>query len=336
MPTMNMIQAIRSGLEVMLERDESVCVFGEDVGYFGGVFRATQGLQQRFGAQRVFDTPLAEGGIIAVAIGMGINGLRPVPEIQFADYMYPAFDQLTHERAKLRYRSGGEWTAPLTIRAPSGGGIRGGLFHSQSPEAYYTHTPGLCVVMPSNPHDAKGLLISSIESDDPVVFFEPKRLYRGPFDGHPEQVPPWRDQPAAQVPDGHYCTPLGKAAVVRPGEEVTVVAWGTMVHVARAAIEETGVDAELIDLRTLVPLDLPAIAASVEKTGRCVVVHEAPRTGGFGAEIVALVQQHCFWSLEAPVVRVTGWDTPFPHAQEWQYMPSRERINRAMRSALAA
>jgi 2-oxoisovalerate dehydrogenase E1 component beta subunit len=178
MPTMNMIQSIRSALEVMLERDPNVCVFGEDVGYFGGVFRATQGLQHRFGPQRVFDTPLAEGGIVAIAIGMGINGLRPVPEIQFSDYMYPAFDQISNELAKLRYRSGGEWTAPLTIRAPSGGGIRGGLYHSQSPEAYYTHTPGLCVVMPSNPHDAKGLLISSIESDDPVVFFEPKRLYR--------------------------------------------------------------------------------------------------------------------------------------------------------------
>ena len=184
---MNLIQAMRSGLEVMLERDPAVCVFGEDVGYFGGVFRATQGLQQRFGSRRVFDTPLAEGGIIGVAIGMGINGLRPVPEIQFADYMYPAFDQITNELAKMRYRSGGEWTAPVTIRTPCGGGIRGGMYHSQSPEAYYTHTAGLCVVMPSNPHDAKGLLISSIESDDPVIFFEPKRLYRGPFDGEPEK-----------------------------------------------------------------------------------------------------------------------------------------------------
>jgi 2-oxoisovalerate dehydrogenase E1 component beta subunit len=336
MPTMNMIQAVRSALEVMLERDESVCVFGEDVGYFGGVFRATQGLQQRFGTRRVFDTPLAEGGIIGVAIGMGINGLRPVPEIQFADYMFPAFDQITNELAKLRYRSGGEWTAPVTIRAPSGGGIRGGLFHSQSPEAFYTHTPGLCVVMPSNPHDAKGLLISSIESDDAVIFFEPKRLYRGAFDGDPEHVPPWRDQSAAEVPNGYYRTPLGKAAMVRPGEELTIVTWGTMVHVARAAIDEARIDAELIDLRTLIPLDLATIAASVSKTGRCIVVHEAPRTSGFGAEIVALIQEHCFWSLEAPILRVTGWDTPFPHAQEWQYMPSRERIAQGMRTVLAA
>jgi 2-oxoisovalerate dehydrogenase E1 component beta subunit len=336
MPTMNMIQAIRSALELMLERDPNVCVFGEDVGYFGGVFRATQGLQQRFGPQRVFDTPLAEGGIIGVAIGMGLNGLRPVPEIQFSDYIYPAFDQITNELAKLRYRSGGEWTAPLTIRAPSGGGIRGGLFHSQSPEAYFTHTPGLCVVMPSNPRDAKGLLVSSIESDDPVIFFEPKRLYRGPFYGDSEHVPPWRDQPEANVPDGYFATPLGQAARVREGEDVTIVTWGTMVHVAASAVELLELDAELIDLRTLVPLDLATIVAAVEKTGRCVVVHEAPRTCGFGAEIAALVQQHCFWSLEAPVVRVTGWDTPLPHAQEMQYLPSRERIARAIQTALAA
>jgi 2-oxoisovalerate dehydrogenase E1 component beta subunit len=336
MPTMNMIQAVRSGLEVMLERDPNVCVFGEDVGYFGGVFRATQGLQQKFGASRGFDTPLAEGGIIGMAIGMGMNGLRPVPEIQFSDYMYPAFDQITNELAKLRYRSGGEWTAPMTIRAPSGGGIRGGLFHSQSPEAYYTHTPGLCVVMPSNPRDAKGLLISSIECDDPVVFFEPKRLYRGSFDGDPESVPPWRDQPEADVPEEYYSTPLGHANVVQPGDEVTVIAWGTMVHVARAAINQIQVDAELIDLRTLVPLDLAAITGSVDKTGRCIVVHEAPRTCGFGAEVVALIQEHCFWNLEAPILRVTGWDTPFPHAQEWEYMPSRERIAGAMRAVLAA
>ncbi len=336
MPTMNMIQAVRSGLDVMLERDPSVCVLGEDVGYFGGVFRATQGLQQKFGTSRVFDTPLAEGGIVGIAIGMSLNGLRPVPEIQFSDYMYPAFDQITNELAKVRYRSGGEWTAPMTIRAPSGGGIRGGLYHSQSPEAYYTHTSGLCVVMPSNPHDAKGLLISSIECDDPVVFFEPKRLYRGSFDGDPEGVTPWRDQPEAEVPEDYYRTPLGQANVVQAGDDVTVIAWGTMVHVARAAIKQMQVDAELIDLRTLVPLDLPAITASVEKTGRCVVVHEAPRTCGFGAEVVAQVQEHCFWNLESPVLRVTGWDTPFPHGQEWQYMPGRERIAAAMRAVLAA
>jgi len=333
---MNLIQAICSGLDTMLERDPNVCVFGEDVGYFGGVFRASQGLQQKFGPRRVFDTPLAEGGIIAVAIGMGLNGLRPVPEIQFSDYIYPGFDQITNELAKLRYRSGGEWTAPLTIRTPCGGGIRGGLFHSQSPEAYFTQTPGLNVVVPSNPYDAKGLLISSIESDDPVIFFEPKRLYRGPFDGDPENVPPWRDHPLAEVPEGHYKIPLGEASVIREGDGVTVLTWGTMVHVANATIDQLGLDAELIDLRSLVPLDLKTITDSVCKTGRCIIVHEAPRTSGFGAELAALVQQECFYNLEAPIIRVTGWDTPFPHAQEWQYLPGRERIGEAMRTAMAA
>jgi 2-oxoisovalerate dehydrogenase E1 component beta subunit len=334
MPSMNMIQAVRSGLDVMLERDRSVCVFGEDVGYFGGVFRATEGLQSKHGKNRVFDTPLSEGGILGIAIGMGMEGMRPVPEVQFGDYIYPAFDQITNELAKLRYRSGGEWTAPVTVRVPSGGGIRGGLYHSQSPEAYFTHTPGLFVVMPSNPHDAKGLLISSIESNDPVVFFEPKRLYRGPFDGNPHQVPPWSDQPGSDVPDGYYQTPLGKAVVVCEGSAATVVTWGTMVHVARAAIEQGDVDAELIDLRTLLPLDLETITTSVKKTGRCVVVHEAPRTSGFGAEVIALVQEHCFWSLEAPIARVTGWDTPFPHTLEWEYMPSRKRIANALRKVM--
>ncbi len=330
MAGMNMIQAVRSALDVMLERDESVCVFGEDVGYFGGVFRATEGLQRKHGRNRVFDTPLAEGGIVAAAIGMGINGLRPVPEIQFADYLYPGFDQITNELAKLRYRTAGEWTAPVTLRAPCGGGIRGGLYHSQSPEAYFIHTAGLTVVMPSNPIDAKGLLISSIESDDPVLFFEPKRLYRGPFDGDPHRVPSWQGHAGADVPEGHYTTPLGKAVIAREGTAATIVTWGTMVHVARAAIELCGVDAELIDLRTLVPFDLETVVASVRKTGRCVVVHEAPRTGGFGAEVVAIVQEECFWHLEAPIARVTGWDTPYPHTQEWDYMPSRKRIAKAL------
>lgn len=334
MPTMNIIQAVHSALDIMLERDPSVCVFGEDVGYFGGVFRATEGLQQKYGKQRVFDTPLAEGGVIATAIGMGIGGLRPVPEIQFADYIYPGFDQITNELAKLRYRSGGEWFSPVTIRAPSGGGIRGALYHSQSPEAYFTHTAGLCVVMPSNPHDAKGLLISSIESDDPVIFFEPKRLYRGPFDGDPHHVPTWEGQPGGDVPRGYFQTPLGRAVIAREGDAVTVVTWGAMVHVVRAAIEESGIDAELIDLRTLVPMDLETVAASVRKTGRCVVVHEAPRTTGFGAEVVALVQEECFWHLEAPIVRVTGWDTPFPHTLEWEYLPSRKRIAKALKRVM--
>lgn len=327
---MNIVQAINSALDVMLERDAAVCVFGEDCGYFGGVFRATEGLQPKYGCQRVFDSPLAEGGIIATAIGMGINGLRPVPEIQFADYLYPAFDQITSELAKLRYRSGGEWSAPVTIRSPCGGGIRGGLYHSQSPEAYFTHTPGLTVVMPSNPYDAKGLLVSSIEADDPVLFFEPKRLYRGPFDGDAHSVPSWQGQTGSQVPEGHYRVPLSTAAVVRQGAAVTVVAWGTMVHVSRRAIDQSGIDAELIDLRTLVPMDLDTVTASVRKTGRCVVVHEAPRTSGFGAELAASVQEECFWHLEAPILRVTGWDTPFPNTLEREYMPSPQRIAQAL------
>ncbi|MEX0938923.1 MAG: alpha-ketoacid dehydrogenase subunit beta [Pirellulales bacterium] len=336
MATMNMIQAVNSALDVMLERDGNVCVFGEDVGYFGGVFRATEGLQKKHGTHRVFDTPLAEGGIVATAIGMGINGLRPVPEVQFADYIYPAFDQITNELAKLRYRSGGEWFAPLTVRAPCGGGIRGALYHSQSPEAYFTHTAGLTVVMPSNPVDAKGLLISSIESDDPVMFFEPKRLYRGPFDGDPHKVPSWQGHPGSDVPVGHFRTPLSKAVLVREGDAVTVVSWGTMVHVVRSVIDSSDVSADLIDLRTLVPMDLETVAASVRKTGRCIVVHEAPRTGGFGAEVVALLQEECFWHLEAPIARVTGWDTPFPHALEWDYMPSRKRIADALTRVMEA
>jgi 2-oxoisovalerate dehydrogenase E1 component beta subunit len=336
MSTMNMLQAIRSGLDVMLERDGSVCVFGEDVGYFGGVFRATDKLQEKHGMHRVFDTPLAEGGIVGIAIGMAINGLRPVPEIQFSDYIFPAFDQITNELAKLRYRSGGEWSAPVTIRAPWGGGIRGGMFHSQSPEAYFTHTPGLVVVVPSTPHDAKGLLISSIESDDPVIFFEPKRLYRGPFDGNVDAVHGWQGHPGAEVPEHHYTVPLGSAAVVREGTEVTVLAWGTMVHVSAAAIARCGVDAELIDLRTLVPLDEDAIVRSVEKTGRCLIVHEAPRTCGFGAELAAIVQESCFWRLESPIRRVTGWDTPIPHAHEFEYLPSQKRIAAALEELTAA
>jgi len=331
MSEMNMIQAVRSALDVMLERDESVCVFGEDVGYFGGVFRATDGLQKKYGKHRVFDTPLAEGGIIGAAIGMGVNGLRPVPEIQFSDFVYPAFDQITNELAKLRYRSNGEWTAPLTIRASWGGGIRGGMFHSQSPEAYFTHTAGLTVVVPSNPVDAKGLLISSIESDDPTLFFEPKRLYRGPFNGDFEHVPSWQGHPAASVDEGHYTCPLGQATVVQPGSDVSLVTWGTMVHVAQAAIAEEDLSVELIDLRTLIPMDLETVTASVKKTGRCVVVHEAPRTSGFGAEVVALVQEECFWSLEAPIRRVTGWDTPVPHTLEEAYLPDRRRIVKALR-----
>ena len=337
MTTMNMVQAINSGLDVMLARDPDVVIFGEDVGYFGGVFRCTEGLQNKHGKRRVFDTPIAEGGIMAAALGMGVYGLRPVAEIQFADYIYPAMDQLVSEAARLRYRSGGEFWAPVTVRAPCGGGIFGGQTHSQSPEALFTHVCGLKTVIPSNPYDAKGLLISAIEDDDPVIFFEPKRLYHGPFDGHPESpVQPWSKFPQSEVPDEHYRVPLGKAAVVREGSTVTVLAYGTMVHVALAAAAEAGIDAEVIDLRTLIPLDLDTIQASVDKTGRCVIVHEATRTSGFGAELAALVQEHCFWKLEAPIVRVTGWDTPYPHAFEWEYFPGPARVADGLRRALGS
>jgi 2-oxoisovalerate dehydrogenase E1 component beta subunit len=335
MPTMNMIQAINSAMDVMMERDPNVVVFGQDVGFFGGVFRATDGLQAKYGLKRCFDTPISEGGIVAVAVGMGTNGLRPVPEIQFADYIYPGVDQIVSEVARLRYRTAGEWWAPMTIRTPFGGGIFGGQTHSQSPEGIFTHVAGLKTVVPSTPYDAKGLLIAAIEDDDPVIFFEPKRIYNGPFDGHHDRpVQPWSKHPASEVPEGHYTVPLGKAAVVREGEAVTVLAYGTMVHVALAAAEENGVDAEVIDLRTLLPLDIDTIEASVKKTGRCLVVHEATRTSGFGAELSALVQERCFYHLEAPIERVTGWDTPYPHALEWEYFPGPKRIGAALRRVM--
>jgi 2-oxoisovalerate dehydrogenase E1 component beta subunit len=333
--TMNMIQAINSAIDVAMGRDDTIVVLGEDVGYFGGVFKATEGLQKRYGKTRVFDTPISENGIIGVAVGMATYGLRPVPEIQFADYIYPGLDQLVSEAARLRYRSGGEFTAPITVRTPFGGGIFGGQTHSQSPEGIFTHVAGLKTVIPSNPYDAKGLLISAIEDNDPVIFFEPKRIYNGPFDGHHDRpVQPWSKFAESSVPEGYYKVPLGKANVVREGNDVTVLAYGTMVHVAHSVIKETGVDAELIDLRTLVPLDIETIVASVKKTGRCMVVHEATRTSGFGAELSALVQEHCFHWLEAPVERVTGWDTPYPHSLEWAYFPGPVRLTEALKRVM--
>ena len=335
MPAMNMIQALNSALDTMLERDPDVLIFGEDVGFFGGVFRVTDGLQKKHGLTRCFDAPIAEGGIVGAAIGMGAYGLRPVVEIQFADYIYPAYDQIVSEAARLRYRSAGDFTCPLTIRSPYGGGIFGGNTHSQSPEALFTHVAGLKTVIPSNPYDAKGLLIAAIEDDDPVLFLEPKRIYNGPFDGHHEKpVSPWAGHAQAETPAGHYTVPLGKAHTLREGREVTVLAYGVMVHVALAAAEDAGIDAEVIDLRTLVPVDIGAIEASVKKTGRCVVVHEATRTSGYGAELSALVQEACFYHLEAPIERVTGWDTPYPHAFEWDYFPGPERVAKAMRRAM--
>ena len=337
MPSMTMIQALNSALDTMMARDPSVLTFGEDVGYFGGVFRVTEHLQEKYGLKRCFDAPISETGIAGAAIGMAAYGLRPVIEIQFADYMYPAYDQLVSEAAKIRYRSAGDYTVPMTVRMPYGGGIYGGQTHSQSPEALFTHVAGLKTVIPSTPYDAKGLLISAIEDDDPVIFLEPKRVYNGPFDGRRDRpVQPWSKHPASEVPADYYKVPLGQAAIVREGAEITVLAYGTMVHVGVAAAEDSGIDAEVVDLRTLAPVDIETIKASVNKTGRCVILHEATRTSGFGAELAALVQEHCFYSLEAPIERVTGYDTPYPHALEWEYFPGPQRVIKAMRRAMEA
>jgi pyruvate dehydrogenase E1 component beta subunit len=311
---MTMVQALNQALRSEMRRDDRVILMGEDVGKIGGVFRVTQGLQAEFGDERVFDTPLSECGIVGSAIGMAMYGLRPVPEIQFADFIYPAFDQIVNEAAKYRYRSGGEHTVPMVIRTPIGGGIRGGHYHSQSPESLFIHTAGLKVVCPSNPYDAKGLLLSAIRDPDPVIFFEPKRVYRAA---------------RMDVPEEEYVVPLGQAKVVRPGEHVTLIGWGAMLYEALSAAEQAaqkGVDTEVIDLRTLWPLDIDTLLASVKRTGRFVVVHEAPRTCGFGAELVSLLCEKAFLHLEAPPVRVTGLDTPFPYSLENEYLPLAHRI----------
>jgi len=313
MTQMTMVQAINNALREEMRRDDRVVVLGEDVGKNGGVFRCTEGLIDEF-PDRVFDTPLAESGIIGSAIGMALYGLRPVPEIQFMDFIYPAFDQIVSEAAKMRYRSGGQYTVPMTIRTPYGGGIRGGHYHSQSSEAYFCHTAGLKVVVPSTPGDAKGLLTSSIRDPDPVLFLEPKKLYRA-----------FRED----VPEGEHTVPLGKALVRRAGKDVSLLAWGYMSQVcldAAAKAAEKGVEAEVVDLRTLVPLDVDAVLASVKKTGRAVVVYEAPRTGGYGGEISALLAEKAIEYLRGPIVRVAGFDTPFPYALEDVYMPNADRV----------
>jgi 2-oxoisovalerate dehydrogenase E1 component beta subunit len=292
-------------------------------------------LQEKYGKSRCFDTPINESGIVGTAIGMAAYGLRPVIEIQFADYVYPAYDQIVSEAARLRHRSNADFTCPLVIRMPTGGGIFGGQTHSQSPEALFTHVSGLKVVMPSNPGDAKGLLLAAIADPDPVIFLAPKRLYNGPFDGHHDKpLQSWKKHPQGEVPDGNEPIELGKAKITRAGEDVTVLSYGTMVYVAEAAAAEAGVDAEIIDLRSLMPLDLDTITASVKKTGRCVIVHEATRTCGFGAELMSLVQEACFYHLEAPMIRVTGWDTPYPHAQEWEYFPGPARVGEALKKVM--
>jgi 2-oxoisovalerate dehydrogenase E1 component beta subunit len=337
MAQMNMIEAIRSALDVVMDKDPNVVVLGEDVGYFGGVFRCTDGLQRKYGEHRVIDAPISEGGIIGAAIGMGVNGLRPVAEIQFADYIYPGFDQVVSELARLRYRTCGDYFSPVTIRTPCGGGIRGGQTHSQSPEGIFTHVSGITTVMPSNPYDAKGLLIGAIEADDPVVFFEPKRIYNGPFDGDPDKpAVPWTTHPKGEVPEHHYTVKLGLAEIVEGGQDLTIITYGTLVHVAQAAAKVTGVDAEIVDVRTLAPLDVGTLAESVKKTGRCLIAHEATGFGGYGAELAATVQEECFYSLEAPIERIAGWDTPYPHAFEWQYFPGQKRLAAGIRKVMEA
>ncbi|MCC6666251.1 MAG: alpha-ketoacid dehydrogenase subunit beta [Polyangiaceae bacterium] len=314
MTQMNMVQAINDALRIAMRKDERVVVMGEDVGKVGGVFRVTSGLYDEFGDARVVDTPLSEGGIIGAAVGMALYGMIPVPEIQFSDFIWPAYDQIVSEVAKYRYRSGGEYTSKMVIRTPVGGGIRGGHYHSQHPEAQFIHVAGLKVVCPSNPYDAKGMLLASIADPDPVLFFEPKRVYRAA---------------KGDVPEGEYTVPLESAAVVREGRHVTVIAYGAMLYEALDAAQkaaEQGIEAEVVDLRTLWPVDIETIIASVKKTGRLIIVHEAPKTCGFGSELVSLVCEKAFYHLEAPPVRVTGYDTPFPYTLEMEYLPLSHRI----------
>ena len=324
MSKMNLLQAINNALDTAMSVDEKAVCFGEDVGHFGGVFRATSHLQEKHGRARCFNTPLTEQGIIGFANGLASQGMTAIAEIQFADYIFPAFDQIVNETAKFRYRSGNEFNVgSLTIRTPYGGGINGGHYHSQSPEAYFTHTPGLKVVVPRNPEQAKGLLLASIRDDNPVLFFEPKKLYRASV---------------GEVPDTDYELPLGKAEVVREGTDITLLAWGAQMEAIEKAADmaaNDGVSCEIIDLRTLLPWDRDTVAESVRKTGRLLINHEAPRTSGFGAEIAASIQESCFLYLESPIVRVTGMDTPFPLALEKEYMPDHLKTYEAIKASLA-
>ncbi|RMH23694.1 MAG: alpha-ketoacid dehydrogenase subunit beta [Planctomycetota bacterium] len=323
MANLTLVQAINLALVQEMEADDRVMVLGEDVGKNGGVFRVTEGLQERFGADRVVDTPLAESGIIGTSIGLAVGGMRPVAEIQFEGFLGPAYDQLVNHAARYRTRSRGAVTVPLTVRVPVGGGIHAPELHSDSPEAIYAHTPGIKVVMPASPYDAKGLLVSAIRDPDPVLFFEPKRIYRA-----------FREE----VPEDEYTIPIGEAKVVEEGSDVTVVSWGAMVVECLKAMDELPEDlsVELIDLRTISPLDTDLIAESVKKTGRCVVAHEAPKTAGFGAEIAATIMERCFLHLEAPVQRVTGFDTFMPYYKlELEYLPDAARIAEAVAACAA-
>ena len=314
MANLTLVQAINLALTQEMEADDRVLILGEDVGVNGGVFRVTEGLQQRFGKDRVVDTPLAESGIMGSAIGLAMAGLRPIPEIQFEGFLGPAYDQLTNHAARYRTRSRGAVTIPMTVRVPVGGGIHAPELHSDSPEAIYAHTPGLKVVMPSTPYDAKGLLISAIRDPDPVVYFEPKRIYRA-----------FREE----VPEDEYTVPIGKAKIVEEGTDLTVVSWGATVLQCVEAMDNLPEDlsVELIDMRSIYPFDADTVCESVSKTGRCVIVHEAPRTCGFGAEIATVIQEQCFLHLEAPVQRVAGFDTVMPYYKlELEYLPDAKRI----------
>ena len=309
MAKMNMLQAINNALDLAMAKDSTVVCFGEDVGHFGGVFRATSKLQEKYGKDRCFNTPLTEQGIAGFANGMASQGMKPVAEIQFADYIFPAFDQIVNETAKFRYRSGNEFNVGgLVFRTPYGGGIAGGHYHSQSPEAYFAHTPGLKIAVPRDPYQAKGLLLASIASEDPVIFFEPKKLYRAS---------------TGEVPEDYYEIPLGVAEVMQEGKDVTVLAWGAQIEICQKAIEMAqaqGISCELIDLRSILPWDVETVVKSVTKTGRLVINHEAPLTGGFAGEIAATIQQRCFLHLESPIARVCGLDTPYPLALEREYV----------------
>lgn len=310
MAQMNLLQAINNALDIaMAENDSAVC-FGEDVGHFGGVFRATSNLQEKYGKARCFNTPLTEQGIMGFANGLASQGSVPIAEIQFADYIFPAFDQIVNESAKFRYRSGNEFdVGNLTIRTPYGGGIAGGLYHSQSPEAYFAHTPGLKIVVPRNPYQAKGLLLAAIRDKNPIIFFEPKKLYRASV---------------GEVPEEDYQLPLGKAEVVKQGKDITLLGWGAQMETIEKAAEmaeKQGVSCEIIDLRSILPWDADTVVESVQKTGRLLINHEAPLTGGFAGEIAATIQDKCFLHLESPISRVCGLDTPFPLAHEKEYMP---------------
>lgn len=323
MAKMNMLQAINNALDIAMAGNDRVFCFGEDVGAFGGVFRATSNLQQKYGKDRCFNTPLVEQGIIGFANGLAAQGSFPVAEIQFADYIFPAFDQIVNESAKFRYRSGDLFNVGgLTIRAPYGGGIAGGLYHSQSPEAYFAHTPGLKIVVPRNPHQAKGLLLAAINDPNPTLFFEPKRLYRASV---------------GEVPDGEYQLPLGVAEVLKKGSDVTVLGWGAQMEVIGKAVdmaEKEGISCEVIDLRTILPWDADTVADSVLKTGRLVITHEAPLTGGFAGEIAATIQERCFLYLESPIARVTGMDTPFPLVLEKEHFPNHLKIYEAIQDSV--